>query len=578
MKSINISIILILLLLENLAAQQSIYVRKAGLVDYQSTITSIDSMKISAGNTFDIYKGGSAVYQTPLASTDSITFFPPNKADTYMFRLNTCDWNFQYIDNFDGATCNSGTDYGLNNNMLARQTYNPDLIDLTWIRKSDSLSTGVTPIATYAQVNRSIAPKVLTIISTAGNTAALMLNKLIITDTSGRYHVNFTTDPILFDKASDSWISFMLDSSNAKDGYVSLAQFGFLISSNGAVQVFQNGHTKTVIGTVAAADNYSVSLDINSCSLIAHINGAELTAILDEPVPTSAYVYLGILHNNASKYTTVDDFVIATPYSADVKHVVNYGYYWVDRNFGTHFNEISDYTNFNFVEFIDARTPNTKTNVVQVRWPFWADQTGDLRADWEFQWNYILPNLRANINKIKAIYIYDEPFWAAPIPVTDFNMILNRIKTDLPGIPVVTVMAYTTVNNTDEYDNPLALPETNVANISQNIDLIGADKYVSSANFSQITTMFNNLKAKRPTGDLFVVPNTRTDLGTRTDADCAKINWLFYKMALDDPRITTIFNFGAWAFPPTSSSTPLATGLPITYSVQKIIGKAITSY
>ena len=244
MKSINISIILLLLLLENLAVQQSIYVRKVGLVDYQTTINSIDSMKISASNIFDIYKGGSAVYQTPLASTDSITFFPPNKADTYMFRLNTCDWNFQYIDNFDGATCNSGTDYGLNNNMLARQTYNPDLIDLTWIRKSDSLSTGVTPIATYAQVNRSIAPKVLTIISTAGNTAALMLNKLIITDTSGRYHVNFTTDPILFDKASDSWISFMLDSSNAKDGYVSLAQFGFLISSNGAVQV---NHHNTLI-------------------------------------------------------------------------------------------------------------------------------------------------------------------------------------------------------------------------------------------------------------------------------------------------------------------------------------------
>ena len=577
MKSINISIILLLLLLENLAVQQSIYVRKAGLVDYQTTINSIDSMKISAGNIFNIYKGGSAVYQTPLASTDSITFLPPSKLDTCMYRLNTCDWNFQYIDNFDGATCNSGTDYGLNNNMLARQTYNPDLIDLTWIRKSGSLSTGVTPIVTYAQVNRSIAPNVLTLTSTAGNTAALMLNKLITTDASGRYHVNFTTDPILFDKASDSWISFMLDSSNAKDGYVSLAQFGFLISSNGAVQVFQNGHTKTVIGTVPVADNYSVTLDVNSCSLIAHINGVELTAILDEPVPTSAYVYLGILHNNASKYTTVDDFVITTPHSTSSKHVINYGYYWVDRSSGTHFNEIADYTNFNFVESIDDKTPNTKTNVVQVRWQFWGDGSGNLRSDWEFQLNYILPNLRANTNKIKAIYICDEPFWAVPMRVEDFNMVINRIKTDLPGIPVVTVFAFPTVNNTDEYDNPLPTSETDIANISQNIDLVGADRYTSSANFSQVTTMYNNLKAKRPTGDLFIVPNT-CFIGTTTDADVAKINWLYYKMALDDPRITTIFNFGAWTSSPNSASKTLSSTLPITAKAQKVIGKAITTY
>lgn len=564
-------------MLENLVAQQSIYVRKAGLVDYQTTIASIDSMKISASNTFDIYKGGSAEYQTPLASTDSITFLPPSKLDTCIYRLSTCDWNFQYIDNFDGATCNSGTDYGLNNNMLARQTYNPDLIDLTWIRKSGFWSAGVTSIATYAQVNSSVAANVLSLTSTAGNTAAVMLNKLITTDASGRYRVNFTTDPVLLDQASDSWVSFMLDSSNTKDGYVSLTQFGFLISSNGAVQVFQNGNNKTVIGTVPAADNYSVTLDINSCSLIAYINGVKLTAILDEPVPTSAYVYLGILHNKASEFTTLDDFVITTPYSTSSKHVINYGYYWVDRTNGTHFNEIADYTNFNFVEYIDDKTPNTKTNVVQVRWQFWADDSGNLRTDWERQWNYILPNLRANTNKIKAIYICDEPFWAVPVRVEDFNMVIQRIKTDLPGIPVVTVIAYPTVNNTDENDNPLPTSETNIANISQNIDLIGADKYVSSANFSQITTMFDNLKAKRPTGDLFVVPNT-CYIGTTTDLDVAKINWLFYKMALGDQRITTIFNFGAWVWSPNTTTTPLSTTLPITAKVQKLIGKAITTY
>lgn len=577
MKTIKSLIILLFILVANSYAQQSIYVRKAGLVDYQSTISSIDSMKISASNVFDIYKGGSAVYQTPLAGTDSITFSPPGKIDTCLYRLNTCDWNFQYIDNFDAATCNSGTDYGLNNNMLARQTFNPDLIGVTWIRKSGFWSAGVTPTATYAQVNRSVASNALTFTCSAGNTAALMLNKLINSGIAGRYHVSFTTDPVISDQASADWVSFMLDASNTKDGYVGLSQFAFQISSIGSIRVFQNGHNKAVIGTVPTSDSYNITLDINSCSLIATINGLKLTAFLDEPIPTSAYAYLGILHNTASKYTTVDDLVITTPYSSAAKRVVNYGYYWVDRTNGTHFNEIADYTNFNFVEYIDDKTPNTKTNVVQVRWQFWADNSGILRADWEYQWNYILSNLRANINKIKAIYIFDEPFWAAPIPVADFNMVLNRIKTDLPGIPVVTVLAYTTVNNTDEYDNPLPTSEINIANMSQNIDLIGADKYVSSANFSQITTMFNNLKTKRPTGDLFVVPNT-CYIGTITDADVAKINWMFYKMALGDKRITTIFNFGAWVWSPNATTIPLFTTLPITSKAQRLMGKAITTY
>ena len=576
MKSIKILVILLFISV-GYSFSQSIYVRKGGAVDYKSTVSTIDSMKISGANTFDIYKGGKPVYQTPLASTDSITFNPPTANDTCKYRLNTCDWVFQYIDNFDGANCTSGTDYGLNDNMAARQTYNPDLTGITWVRKSGNQNSGIAPSATYAQINRSTSSNTLTFTSSAGNTAALMLNKLIDAGTTGRYHVNFTVDPIMLDHTSTDWVSFMLDASNVKDGYVSLTEFGFTIGSNGSIQVFQNGHNKTVVGTVPAAISYDVSLDVNSCSLVATINGTKVTAVLDEAVPSSAYAYFGILHNKASKFSTIDDFVITTPYSSAPKKVVNYGYYWVDRAYGTHFNEIADFTNFNFVEYIDNTTPNTKTNVVQVRWQFWPDQTGDLRADWEFQWNNILPNLRANINKIKAIYIYDEPFWAAPILVADFNMVLNRIKADLPGIPVVSVMAYTTVNNTDEYDKPLSTPETNIAKISPDIDLVGADKYVSSANFSQITTMFDNLKAKRPTGNLFVVPNT-CYLGTTSDAEVAKINWMFYKMSLGDPRITTILNFGAWTHAPVSSTKTLAAYLPITYNAQKLIGKAVTKY
>lgn len=562
MNKLKLIIITLILAVGFSFSQQSIYVRKAGAVDYHSTISSIDSMKISSINTFDIYKGGSAVYQTPISNTDSITFFPPSTKDTCLYRLNSCDWDFQYIDNFDGATCSSGTDYGLNSNLPARQTYNPDLTSVTWVRKSGSQSAGATITPNNAQVSRSIYPNMITFTSSAGNTSGLMINKLINSGTSGRYHVSFTANPLTLEQASTDWVSFMFDESNAKDGYVAGVQFGFSIGSDGSVQVFQNGHAKMVTGTVPASKSYSVSLDINSCSLIATVNGTKLTSILDEAVPTSAYAYLGTFFSTASKFSTLDDLVIATPYSNTSKHVVNYGYYWADRAYGTHFSEIADYTNFNFVESIDATTPNTKTNVVQVRWQFWSDASGNLRPDWLTQWNLLLPTLRNNINKVKAIYVFDEPFWAAPIPVADFNMVMNRIKADLPDVPLVSGLAYPTV------EDPF---ETNIAKLNSSLDIIGADKYVSVANFSQIPTMHSTLINKRPSSkNLMLIPQTFFE-GTTTDAQVAEINWLFYKMAIQNPNVSTIFNFGLWCF-----TTPAQ--VPITLQAQKLMGKAITTY
>ncbi|KAF0237253.1 MAG: hypothetical protein FD181_2087 [Prolixibacteraceae bacterium] len=551
-------------------AQQSVYVHKAGSVDYQTSISSIDSMKISVDNNFEIYKDGNIDYQTPVAFTDSITFFAPGALDTSLYRLNTCDWAFKYVDTFDDAN-NTDGNKGLNDNLNVRQLYNPDFTGITWTRTSGSAVAGTTINTTYSQVNRSIYPDVLTFTSTAGNTAGLMLNTLIDAGIAERYQISFTANPLTLEQASKDWISFMLDESNTKDGHVTLTQLGFLISSDGSVQVYQNGHEKTITGSVPAAASYQVVLDINQYSLIATINGSKIMAFLDEPLPTKAYAYLGALFNNSSKFSTVDELVIATPYSKAAKHVVNYGYYWVDRAYGTHFSEIANYTNFNFVEFIDATTPNTKTNVVQVRWQFWVDASGKLRPDWEFQWNHILPNLKANLHKIKAIYVFDEPFWAAPIPVADFNMVMDRIKADMPGMPLVTALAYTTVNDTDENGWPTGTIETDIAQINSSLDIIGANKYVSVFNFSQITTMYNNLLKKRPSStNLMLIPQTFF-LGTKTDAEIAEINWLFYKLALEMPNVSTIFNFGLWCFAKPSE-------VPITLKAQRIIGKAVTTY
>jgi len=565
MKSTKIIICALFLFIEYSNAQQSIYVRKGGAVDYKSTVSNIDSMKISATNTFDIYKGGIIVYKTPVASTDSITFLPPSTEDTCLNRLNTCDWVFQYVDNFDDASSTSANDYGLNDNLSARHLYCDDWIDAQWIRKG-GFSNPSTPVATNVQVNNVSYQNVLSFNTTFG---ALVLNKLIDSGSFGRYRISFDTNPYVGEQTSNvDWTSFMFDTSATKEGYVTKTNFGFQITSNGNVQIFQNGNSKTVIGIVPSAVVYSVVLDINSCSLIATINGVKLTAVLDEPLPASAYVYMGA-NTTVGVVSTFDNLVINTQYSKYSKRVQNYGYYWVDSNpYGTHFSEIADYTNFNFIESITTKTPNTKTNVLQVRWQFWGDNSGSLRSDWESQWKSLLATINANIGKIKALYIFDEPFWAVPISVADYNLVLNRVKTDLPDMPIAACFAYPTVNAV----------ETDIANINSNLDLIGADQYVASIDFASITTLYNNLKVKRPTGNLMLVPQT-CYLGTTTDADVAKINWRYYNMALNDPRVTTIFNFGLWTSAPTSNKAhPTSYYLPITLQVQRLIGKAITTY
>ncbi len=467
-----------------------------------------------------------------------------------------CDWTFQYVDNFNNA--NNNNDYGLNDNLPKRQLYG-DWKNTTWIRKGGAWYTH-TIHEWYSQVNHPFIPNVLTFHS---DLSSVMLNKVLSTGTAGKYRVSFTTNPGTNEQSSEYWTSFMLNSNSAKEGWVTGTNFGFLICSNGGVQVFQNGNSKTVTGTVPAASKYQVVLDISPGSLIATINDVQLTATLNESIPTSAYAFLGANIDSANPIvSSFDDLVINTQYQTASKRIQNYGYYWVSSSsYGDHFSEVADYTNFNFIESITSATPNTKTNVLQVRWQFWSDNTGILNPNWLANWNALLTTINQNANKIKAIYLFDEPFWAVPVSLTDYNMVLNRVKTDLPNIPIISVFAYPTVND---------LADTRIANVTNSLDWIGADEYVPVSNFSEITNLINILGNKRPDNNIFLIPQTDFE-GTTTDADVAAINWMFYNMALSNPRVIGLWNFGLW-----SSTTP--SQVPITLEVQKLIGKAITAY
>lgn len=466
-----------------------------------------------------------------------------------------CDWEFMYVDNFDGA--NVSNSYGLNDLLAYRQLYGP-WKNTNWIRKEGTWYTKIIQ-PYFSQVNHPYTPNAL---SFHLEHSAVMLNKQISAGAAKRYRISFKTNPVKGDESSGSWTSFMLDSNSSKRGYATETEFALTIRSNGGVNVYQNGNLKTVEGTVAPASEYEVVLDIMPGRMIATINNTELTSVLDEPLPSLAYAFLGAYIETQSGHVSwFDDLIINTQYNVGEGHVKNYGYYWASGYFGEHLDELADYTNFNFIETITPNLPNTKTHILQARWQFWPNESGVLRSDWLTQWNILLADINQNIDKIKALYLCDEPFWAVNVNPSDYNMVLNQIKADLPNLPVITSFAYPIVENTND---------TRIAAINSNLDWVSVNKYVPVRNFNQVETVNNLLMQARPNNNIFLIPQTHFE-GTLTDAEVAEINWMFYNAALRNNKVIGLLNFGLW-----SHQQPAE--VPITLKVQRIIGDAILSY
>ena len=183
-----------------------------------------------------------------------------------------------------------------------------------------------------------------------------------------------------------------------------------------------------------------------------------------------------------------------------------------------------------------------------------------LNSNWETLWAAKLAQIKDNIDKIRAIYLLDEPFWAVNVDVDDYNMVLDQIRADLPNMPIISVFAYPTVEDVED---------TRISAINCNIDWIGADKYVAINEFTQIEEMNNLLMEAQPDRNIFLIPQTFFQ-GTETDAEVAEMNWTFYNYALRNEQVKGIWNFGLWTHQQPED-------LPLSLKVQKIIGSSIVN-
>jgi hypothetical protein len=401
--------------------------------------------------------------------------------------------------------------------------------------------------------------------------SSVMLNSPLQAGVDGGYRIAVTTNPVLGSSNDGEWTSLMLDSSNAKRGWVGDSNFGFLIRSSGELALFQNGTQLPLsVGAVPAAAEYRLDLTVKSGSLQGTINGAPVSASLGT-IPSTVYTYLGAyIEPGTNKVSTFDDLEIRVATSTQ-KRLQRMGYYWADSDpFGAHIPEVAAHSNFNFVDSIyrvDANKCAGKSCVVQIRWEFFTNGP-TLRPDWEAQWQNTFNQIQQKQQYIAALYHVDEPFLniGANVDLAALQIAVNRVKADLATIPGAGIKQMAVFSQPELVQSGMY---AKVANL-RNLDWVGFDRYVpSSAFFAEIPPLINKLKAAQPGKPIVLVPQSYFG-GSTTDADIARTNWLYYRQALLDDAVVGLKFFGLWSNPGVMPSQ-----IPIAFKAQQRIGRAI---
>jgi hypothetical protein len=453
----------------------------------------------------------------------------------------------QLRDNFNGA--NNANNTGLNDNLGGRQS--GSLAPVTYTRVPGLWYPAPAPSIWWAQVNHVWSPDTLSFHSSP---SALRMDKPFPRDGSGAFRLSFVAEPVVSDaRDRGEWMSIMLSGSSSSSGYVSNADidFGFLIRSNGGLGVFDNGQFIPVTpGGVPAADRYVVSLAVRDGQVLGTVNGVSFSAQLSGPgaLPSSAYLYLGA-YLNEGQVSRFDDVVV----SPVVNHLKHYGYYWAQSaSYGPHLDEVTAYTNLNFVQRPEDLAVCAARGVkclLEARWQFFNGST--LRPDYVQQWNQLVTAITPYLGSVGGFYVIDEPYWVG-VTVKDLETCVNTIKDTFPSIPVMVVHA------TPSLSPSLVTPAR--------ADWVGFDHY---GPLSEVVGYLNTLRATlTPNQKLWLVPQTHLADAYSNDAALARANWGYYDLARSDPRIYGLLNFGLW-----THQAPFS--VPQTLAAQRAIGNEL---
>ncbi|MBV9854774.1 MAG: hypothetical protein JOY82_09650 [Streptosporangiaceae bacterium] len=487
-----------------------------------------------------------------------------------------------FTDTF-GTAVDDPPGYGLNDSLTARQS---GAVGVTYTRESGLWYQAPQPQPWYSQVNHVNHPGVL---SFWLGTSAVRMDAPVVANSSGWVGAQAVVDPVTGDTASQDWSSLVFSTDPSASGYVASSgvALGVLVRSDGGIQVFQGG-TSLLDRAKFAQPNSNGTFNVivtyvpgqNSANI--NVNGATVTVPAPAALPASSSLFMGAYLGNGNEVSTLSDLSVSAvdrtgltlPASSGLRY---YGYYAARLTGDSHLPEVAGRSNLNWVNIsdVDGYVPDVLGGcapgscVVNTGNEFFScDSSGNhcsLYPNYQARWANLAAAVRPYLNKIAAFYILDEPQWRGATPA-EIQTSAELIKSTFPGKKVMMIEAG------PEVTSSLVIPSA--------VDWVGFDWYCQP--FAAVEQKLGTLESLTATSGqgLFLVPEDAPlsacagVSGHQTDADIAALQWQYFGLAENNPRVIGLMNFGFWTSPAWTSGSGAAS-LPLTVDANERVAARI---
>jgi hypothetical protein len=224
---------------------------------------------------------------------------------------------------------------------------------------------------------------------------------------------------------------------------------------------------------------------------------------------------------------------------------------------GNHLAEVADRSNLNWVQIsdVDAYRPEVLDGcsergcIVSTGHEFFTGCSGapapscNLHPNYVGRWLRLANEIGARIDKVGAFYLLDEPQYRGASPA-ELATAARTIKETFPTIPVMMVEAGPKV--------------TGSLRVPSEVDWVGFDWYCQP--FSRVRDKLSTLEGVTASHQRLVLMPEAAPLsqceGT-TDVELAALQWEYFHLAEEHPRVIALLAFGFWTSGHDSADLPL---------------------
>jgi hypothetical protein len=428
-------------------------------------------------------------------------------------------------------------------------------------------------------------------------TSAVRMDAPAVAGTSGSVSVQATVDPVAGDTSSGDWSSLVLSNNAGASGYVANPDvaLGVLVRSKGGIQVFQGGTSLLSRAAFAPPDpagRFQVSFGYvpGQRTVNLTVNGVSTAISAPGALPASSTLFMGAYlspnrpDGTSTEVSTLSDLAVSGVDRAGLTVAPSsglryYGYYAARLTGDSHLPEVAGRSNLNWVNISDvdgyaagvlAGCAPASCVVYTGNEFFSCDSSGvncHLYPDYASRWARLAAAVQPDLSRIAAFYVLDEPQWRGATSA-EIATSAALIKQTFPGIKVMMVEAG------PEITPALSIPAS--------VDWVGFDWYCQP--FTTIEQRLATLESLLPASSaqrIFLLPEDAPlsacagVSGHETDADIAALQWDYFSLAEQNPRVIGLMNFGFWTSPAWTGGGAGASSLPLTVDANERVAARI---